>query len=122
LSTYELNSTIIKYVVQEGSELELSTKTLNPKVFEKLKKILIQGSIRFVQSDLFKSFVFIRDIFISNKYPHRFVHRVGFEWATSLNHDLESYISAHNLSSESEVLDEKSILIISVMQSLDYQT
>jgi hypothetical protein len=74
-----INSMISVFEVKSGYNYILDTSLLHPLVFEHLSGLICKGTIKSIQTDLFKHFPLTRiNIFVNSL--GNFYHRIGIEW------------------------------------------
>lgn len=90
-----LNSSIEELVISNYYIEKLNSEFLNIDVFKNLKSIIIGQYLKFLQTNLFKSFSSLRNIrFELEKLPE-FLHRNGIEWINYLNINTNVNLSDH---------------------------
>ena len=84
-----LNSNISMLEIVESYEIDLNYEIMNENIFEMTVFLIIDGELRSIQSDLFKSFKRLKHLYIKPSNFLRIVRSQGIDWIRGLNSDLD---------------------------------
>jgi hypothetical protein len=86
---YELDSVIYRLNI-ECFNYEVDSSLLDSNVFANLTELTMGQELNSIQTDLFKSFVYLKYIYLRMDCLENFFHKVGMEWTRSLNFYLDN--------------------------------
>ena len=93
----QLNSSVTELFLLQIEKIDIDSNLLNENVFKNINGLIIAGEINSIQQGIFKSFAYLRTIYIVLEYFENLIHK-GTKWISSINHDLHV-----NLSNRSQI-------------------
>jgi hypothetical protein len=83
-----INSSIYTLEVDKSYNYKLDTSLLHALVFEKIATLICSGTIKSIQSGLFKNFQGLTEIQLTLVSPGNFNHSIGLKWTEDVNMSL----------------------------------
>ena len=86
----DLNSTVFQMQLSKVENIKLDSNFLNPSVFRNLLSLHIYGSVKSIDTSLYKTIEYLRLINFAPLYFRKLMHENGIDWIKEANNNIKS--------------------------------
>ena len=104
-SMYKVNSDVKELFLTNIEEIDIDSQLLNPLVFAKLAFFNVEGTIKYIEKEVFKSFENLEALSIYSNSFRKIVHNSGIKWIKSINQEIKI-----NMTNPSEIYNERYLI------------